>query len=76
VLRGDHRAHPLLRFAHQDLFGAERRVAQQDPVQPHVHAPVTVAGELAGRTRDAGTAQVLDPLDQPRAEHLQRALDQ
>ena len=36
----DDRHHPLLRLAHQDLFGAERGVAQRHRVELDLHAAV------------------------------------
>ena len=74
--RGDDRAHALLRLAHEDLLGRERLIAQQHPVEPHVHAAVAVRGEFAGRARDAGAAEILDAFDEARVQHLEGCLDE
>ena len=56
--------------------GDERRVAQGHAVQPHVHAALAVGRQLAGGAGDPGPAEVLDALDQPGVQDLQRALDE
>ena len=76
MLGGDDRAHAFLGLAHQDLFGTQRRVAQQHPIQPDVHAAVAVAGQLAGGARDPRPTQVLDAFDESGAQDFERALDE
>ena len=72
----DDRGHALLRLAHEDLLGSQRRVAQRHGIEPHVHAALAVARELARGARDARGAEVLDALDEPGVQHLERALDE
>ena len=76
LVRSDDGTHALLRLAHQDLFRAQCRIAQQYSIQPHVHATVTVGGEFAGGARDTGTTEVLNPLDQSGMQHFEGGLDQ
>lgn len=45
LVGADDRHHALLALRHQDLFGGERGVAEQDVVERDVHAAVTVARE-------------------------------
>ena len=71
MLRFDDGHHPFLRLAHQDLFGAERRVAERHLIEIDVHAPVAGAGQLGGGAGQPGAAQVLDAGDQPGREDLQ-----
>ena len=73
---GDDRAHALLRLAHEDLLGRERLIAQQHPVEPHVHATVAIRGEFTRRARDAGAAEILDAFDEARVQHLEGCLDE
>jgi hypothetical protein len=68
--------HPLLRLAHQDLLGHQARVTEGDQIERDAHAAVAGAGQLGGRTRQAGATEVLDAGDHPGREQLQRALDQ
>src|SRR5215213_875989 len=76
VLRFDDRHHPFLRLTHQDLFWAERRIAERYPIKIDVHATVASAGELGCGAGEPSTPQVLDAGDQPGGEDLQRAFDQ
>ena len=76
VRRSDHGTHALLRFTHQDLFRRQRRVTQRNSVEHHVHATLAVTCELARRARNPGATEVLNPLNQPRTEHLKRAFDE
>ena len=75
-VRPDHRHHPLLRLAHQDLGRGEARVAERDRVQVDAHAAVAAGRQLGRRAGDARRAQVLNALDQPLGEELEAALDQ
>ena len=68
--------HALLGLAHEDLAGGEGRVAQQDPLQVHVHAAVAVGGQLGSGAGDAGGPQVLDAQHEAAVEQLQAALDE
>ena len=76
LVRLDDRAHALLRLAHQDLLGAQRRVAQRHPVEPHVHAAVAGDASSRGRAGQPGAAEVLDADDEVGGEHLEAALDE
>ncbi len=76
LLRLDHRAHALLRLAHEDFLGRERRVAQRDVVQRDAHAAGAVRRQFAGRAGQARRSQVLDADDQLLGEGLQGALDE
>ena len=71
--RLDDRAHALLRLAHQDLVGRERRVAQRDGVQVDAHAAGAGAGQLGRRAGEPGAAEVLDAGDEVGLEDLQAA---
>ena len=76
MIRFNDRHHAFLRLAHQDLFGAEPRVAQRYQIKINVHSAVTGAGQLGGGTRESRATEVLDSGDQPGCENLQRALDE
>ena len=72
----DHRHHPLLGLAHQDLLGRQRGVAQRHPVELDVHAAVAGTRELAGGTGEAGATEVLDAGHETLGEELEGALDE
>ncbi len=76
VVRRHDGAHALLRLAHEDLLRRERGIAQQDAVEPDVHAALAVGRQLAGGAGDAGAAEVLDALHESGVQHLEGGLDQ
>ncbi len=76
LLGRDDRHHALLALAHEDLLGRERGVAQQHLLEVDAHAAAAVRGELGGRARDAGGAEVLDRLDEVALVELEAALDE
>ena len=76
LVRLDDGHHALLRFAHENLFGQQRRVAQRHRVELNVHAAVTGRCELRRAARDAGGAEILDAGDEALGEQLQRAFDE
>ena len=63
ILGGHDGHHAFLGLAHEDLARGERGVAQEHVLEVDVHAGVAVGGQLGGRARDAGGAQILDALD-------------
>ena len=76
LLRLDDRHHALLAFGHQNFFCCEGGVAQQYLLEFDEHATVTVRGELARCTADAGSAEVLDALNEVSLEQFEAALDE
>jgi hypothetical protein len=65
VLRGDDRAHALLRFAGQDLGRGHVGGAQRHPVQLDAHAAVAGRRQLRCGAGQSGTTEVLDADHQP-----------
>src|SRR5680860_753469 len=76
VRRFGDRHHAFLRFAHQDLFGRQARIAQWHGVEFDVHTAVAGAREFTRRARQSGTAKVLDARDHAGLEQFQGALDE
>ena len=61
------REHPLLRLAREDLERLHARFAQRHRVEVERGAHARSSRRLAHRARDAGAAQVLQPLEQASA---------
>ena len=67
--------HPLLALGDHDLPGLHSLLAQRHAVEVDVD-PGAVARHLGERGGEAGGATVLQRLDQPSLDQLQRGLDQ
>ena len=76
AVRPDDRAHPLLRLRDHDLERLHVRLAPRDRVEVDVDARPGPIGRLRGRTRDAAGAEVLEALDEPAVDELERRLDE
>ena len=76
LLRGDDCHHPLLALRHENLFGRESGVAQQNLLKLDEHAAIAIGCELRSPARNAGGAEVLNSLDELALEQLEAALDQ
>src|SRR5699024_869367 len=74
LVRGEDRHHPLLRFRHEDFFGAEL-FAQRNLLKVDVHAALTIGSKLCGGARDAGCTEVLDALNEVGSEAFEAASD-
>jgi hypothetical protein len=66
--------HPLLALGDHDLPGLHPVLAQRDAVEVDVDADL--AGHLGERRSEPGRAAVLQRLDEPRLDQLERGLDQ
>ena len=76
VLGCHHGAHALLRLAHEDFLRREGGIAQQHPIEVHMHATLAIGREFARRAGDAGAPEILNALDQTGVQHVQRALNE
>ena len=76
LLRAHHRHHAFLRLGHEDLARVKRGVAEQNVIEPHVHAARAVRSKLARGTRDACGAKVLDALNDIGRKEFEAALDE
>ena len=72
----DDREHPLLRLGRQDLERLQPALPKRHGVQVEIGSHAGARGRFADRARDAGRAQVLQPFQQSRLDHLERRLDQ
>src|SRR2546421_256733 len=74
-LRPDDRDHALLALGDHDLPGLEVGLAERHAVEPDVD-PRVVPRHLGERGREAGGAAVLERLDEPALDELDRGLDE
>src|SRR5688500_14775264 len=75
-VRTDDREHPLLALADEDLERLHAGLAPRDRIQVDDDPGARAIGGLGRRARDAGRAEVLQPLDQPALDELERRLDE
>ena len=65
------RKHAFLRLGRQDLERFHAALAQRNSVEVELSAHAGAGGRLAYRARDAGAAEVLEPLQQSALDHLE-----
>ena len=67
----DHHQHPLLGFGQHDLVGAHALLPPADAIEIDIDAATASVGQLAGGTRQSGSAQVLNGRDAVELVELQ-----
>src|SRR5207248_4203268 len=66
-----HHQHPLLGFGQHDLVGAHALLPTADAIEIDIDAATAAVGQLAGGTRQSGSAQVLNGRDAVELVELQ-----
>ena len=75
-VRSDDREHPLLGLADHHLERLHPGLAPRDRVEVDEHPGPGPIGGLRRGARDAGRAEVLEPLDEAALDELERRLDE
>jgi hypothetical protein len=76
AVRPDDREHPFLALRDEDLEGGQPRLPAGHGIEVDEHAGPGPVGGLRGRAGDAAGAEVLEPLDEPALDELERRLDE